>query len=67
MSRREAGINPRTRSVTKEFNSIIKEKHIIVKACEKVVSKKKINENDIDTIREAAINIIEHCDKISGK
>lgn len=67
MSRREAGINPRTRSVTKEFNSIIKEKHIIVEACEKVVSKKKINENDIDTIREAAINIIEHCDKISGK
>lgn len=67
MCRGETGINPRTRSVTKEFNSIIKEKHIIVKACEKVVSKKKINENDIDTIRKAAINIIEHCDKISGK
>lgn len=57
----------RTREVVKEFNAVNENKRKINEVCAKALSKKQIDTSDIAAIRKAAMNIIEHCDKISGK
>ena len=65
---RETGIIiKKTKAVVKEFFGLQENKRKINEVCSSIVSKKQIDISDIAAIRNAARNIIEHCDKISGK
>ena len=57
----------KTKTVVAECNALLQDKRTINEACKSIVSKNQINTSDIAKIRRAAMNIIEHCDKISGK
>lgn len=67
MYRENTVIIKKTRSVVNEYHSILEEKKKMSKVCAKIGSKKPMDISDIAAIRKAAMNIIEHCDKISGK
>ena len=64
-------IIPRTRAADVEFHSIFQEQKNMIEVWTKIRGKREKNNvydiAGIATIRKAAMNIIEHCDKISGK
>lgn len=67
MYRETAVIITRTRNVVNEYRSILDEKRKIQDVCSKIKTKNQMDTSDIASIKKAAMNIIEHCDKISGK
>lgn len=56
-----------TGEVVKEFNGIIENRRKMSDTCSKIKLKNQMDTSDIETIKKAAMNIIRHCDKISGK
>lgn len=65
--REQAAIIKLTKSVVDEMKALLKDKKIINEVCSKIVSQREADTNDMEMIRISAMNIIRHCDKISGK
>lgn len=65
--RETAVIIKNTGPVITEFNSLLIDRRKINEICSKVTSRKQMDTSDIAAIRKAAMSIIRHCDKISGK
>lgn len=57
----------RTREVVSEYTGILKDKKTIIEVCARVSQSNQMNTKDVEMMRNAAMSIVSHCDKITRK
>jgi hypothetical protein len=66
-SKRECTVIKNTHNVIDEYRGIIEDRKALSEICSQISIKKQIDTKDIEDIKNAAMSIVSHCNKITGK
>lgn len=65
--RETAVVIKRTKEVVGEYSKILNNKNKITEVCSRVSRRKQMDTKDVEELRNAAMSIVNHCDKITRK